>query len=240
MKQALFQQIDFSAIGGRVLVIGDVHGCFEILDQKLSEMNYDSEKDRLVFLGDLIDRGPASRRALEIVEAGHPRVVGNHEDMFYRAFAGDIHERYFWKSNFIRNGGRWIEEENWGESKRKEVAEKLYDAPVALEIKTPGGNIVGVVHASVPRDDWKFMANSLLEEYVNSDILEHCLWDRSKIQRLQYTTDSPRTEGIDHVFFGHTPVKDILTHKNNSWIDTHAYKCGNLMILDIDKFLDSL
>ena len=59
MCQALFE--------GPVDVVGDVHGEFEALDQLLDVLGYHAENGwkhpegrRLVFVGDLVDRGPNS------------------------------------------------------------------------------------------------------------------------------------------------------------------------------------
>jgi bis(5'-nucleosyl)-tetraphosphatase (symmetrical) len=69
----------------RTIVIGDVHGCIAELDELLLKVEYRVGKDRLVFAGDLVDRGPDSvavvRRAREL-EA--ECVLGNHEDKHIR------------------------------------------------------------------------------------------------------------------------------------------------------------
>jgi len=42
---------------GRDFVCGDIHGCFDQLEEKLSQVNFDKSTDRLFCVGDLIDRG---------------------------------------------------------------------------------------------------------------------------------------------------------------------------------------
>lgn len=68
----------------RLIAIGDVHGCVEELALLYRQIEARSG-DRFVFLGDLIDRGPESSRAVrlvgEIIE-NHPgsvSILGNHE-----------------------------------------------------------------------------------------------------------------------------------------------------------------
>lgn len=84
----------------RTIVVGDVHGCLDELDELLKTAELDTAKDRLVFLGDLLDRGPdpvgVVRRAREL---GAECVLGNHEEKHLR-FAmheerrrGDRHHR---------------------------------------------------------------------------------------------------------------------------------------------------
>ena len=49
---------------GRTIVIGDVHGCYFELTALLDEIGVRWD-DRLVFVGDLITKGPANREVLE-------------------------------------------------------------------------------------------------------------------------------------------------------------------------------
>ncbi len=80
-----------SAAAGGVDLIGDVHGCARTLESLLDKLGYRKRggvyrhPDRtLVFLGDVVDRGPRIREALhivrEMVEAGEAQMImGNHE-----------------------------------------------------------------------------------------------------------------------------------------------------------------
>ncbi len=71
----------------RTFVIGDIHGCADEIEVLISALR-PSERDRLYFLGDYIDRGPASRAVVECLlelSDGPSQCVflrGNHEDMF--------------------------------------------------------------------------------------------------------------------------------------------------------------
>ena len=56
----------------RAYAIGDIHGCLDLLDALLARIEEDSasrppKRTWIVFLGDLIDRGPQSREVLEFV-----------------------------------------------------------------------------------------------------------------------------------------------------------------------------
>lgn len=65
----------------KIIVIGDVHGCLVELEELLQKVAYKSDKDRLIFLGDLVDRGPKSLEVLKLARSlGAESVVGNHED----------------------------------------------------------------------------------------------------------------------------------------------------------------
>lgn len=64
---------------GRVIAVGDVHGCadeFEELIQKLAL----TRQDRLILLGDLVNRGPDSAGVIRLArEHAHLSLLGNHE-----------------------------------------------------------------------------------------------------------------------------------------------------------------
>lgn len=69
----------------RTIVVGDVHGCLEELDELLRVVELRPGFDRLVFVGDLLDRGPDAvgvvRRARELRARS---VLGNHEEKHLR------------------------------------------------------------------------------------------------------------------------------------------------------------
>lgn len=72
----------------RTIIVGDVHGCFVELQLLLTRAEYDARQDRLIFVGDVVNRGPNSRRVLEwIGSLGAEAVVGNHELGFLEALA---------------------------------------------------------------------------------------------------------------------------------------------------------
>src|SRR5690242_3177470 len=78
--------------GVRVYAVGDIHGRIDLIDRLLRQIDADSKESAApqsieVFLGDYVDRGPDSRRVLDLlIERGktHRTVClkGNHELLF--------------------------------------------------------------------------------------------------------------------------------------------------------------
>jgi serine/threonine protein phosphatase 1 len=92
---------------GQQFVIGDIHGCATELEALLNGLPL-AVGDAVVFLGDYVDRGPASRAVVEILlELGRRRSItttflkGNHEDMLlaYMGYPGRYGDAY------LHNGG---------------------------------------------------------------------------------------------------------------------------------------
>lgn len=76
----------------RLIAIGDIHGCAAALDALLGAIDL-GEGDRLVTLGDYVDRGPDSRgvvdRLLGLEAQGRLiSILGNHEEMMLGALRG--------------------------------------------------------------------------------------------------------------------------------------------------------
>lgn len=68
--------------------IGDIHGCLDKVRRLLDLLRYDPAADRLIFLGDYIDRGPESKGVLDLMmrlqdeNPANVFLMGNHEDNF--------------------------------------------------------------------------------------------------------------------------------------------------------------
>ena len=92
---------------GRLIAIGDIHGRMRMLDELVKQIE-PTEDDRLIFLGDYIDRGPESYEVVEYVIAlkqKYPKTItlrGNHEDFVLSFFMGNQKDRHLWLK---QNGG---------------------------------------------------------------------------------------------------------------------------------------
>ena len=77
-----------------LFIVGDVQGCHAELLDLLAAARFDPARHRLVFVGDLINRGPDSRGVLGVARQHDALVVvGNHEDALVSGFAGETMAR---------------------------------------------------------------------------------------------------------------------------------------------------
>jgi hypothetical protein len=64
----------------RTIVIGDVHGCLDELQDLLRAVAVDASADRIVLVGDLVAKGPDSQGVVQACrEGGFEAVLGNHD-----------------------------------------------------------------------------------------------------------------------------------------------------------------
>ncbi len=72
---------------GKLYAVGDIHGCYHALKKLLGKISPNRSTDRVIFLGDYVNRGKNSRRVIDTLiefKSTHPRTVflkGNHEAM---------------------------------------------------------------------------------------------------------------------------------------------------------------
>src|ERR1051325_9474122 len=69
----------------KVLVLGDIHGCIDEFNELLDKVHYHPGADRLILLGDLVDRGPDSIGVIQrAIEVGAECLMGNHDEKYVR------------------------------------------------------------------------------------------------------------------------------------------------------------
>lgn len=210
-------------------VIGDVHGCIDPLKRLLTRIEdrttdaHPSIKTRLVFLGDLIDRGPESAEIIERLRNYTPThmdvtyLMGNHEEVFLDVLKGNV-------SGMVR----WFD---WGgrDTARSYGVDNLGLLPIAPE------QVLARLQEVVPKShvefisgfdqyyefgDYVFVHAGLrpkvpLEEQTEKDLR----WIREKF--LSYSGSFPKK-----VVHGHTIVEDAQNLPNRIAIDTGVYTEG--------------
>ena len=197
---------------GRDFVVGDIHGMFPHLRTLLVEAGFDEERDRLFSVGDLIDRGPESPRALEWL--GKPwfhACRGNHEQLAIDSL--DPEQLDLWVN---WNGGDWWLDVDPPEQGRFRRA--FARMPLAMEVRTRTG-MVGIVHADVPPlVSWDAFVDCL--GAGSRDAVEYAIWSRNRLS--DSLTGIPVTGRVDRVYCGHTPVRGTVRSDNVYHIDTGA------------------
>jgi serine/threonine protein phosphatase 1 len=205
-----------------IYAIGDIHGRLDALERLMEKIEPDLEKDRLVFMGDYIDRGPHSKGVVDYVlrlkNAAPPENViclkGNHEAMFLNFLKGQDREL------FLLNGGLNTLHDYWGQD--WEPGENLVLPPdherfyleLRLYYETPEYIFVhGGLKPGVPLKDQ--------EE-------EDLLWIRGEF--ITAMDDFGRL-----VVFGHTPFRQPLLLPNKIGIDTGAVYGNRLTCLKLPQ-----
>jgi serine/threonine protein phosphatase 1 len=189
---------------GRDFVVGDVHFKTVDLHRGLHKLGFDSKVDRVIGVGDLIDRGPGVLDGLKLLgEKWFHTVMGNHEQMLIKAYRDSPGARYG-----SHGAGWWATVAD--ESKEMIIA-KLESLPTLIEFESSRGTI-GVVHADVPAGiSWCEFARDI----ANPTIEEIALWGRERIKKHQ----RGGVPGVWRVCTGHTWVPQPL-------------RLGNVLALD--------
>lgn len=222
--------------GQRLYAIGDIHGRLDLLEHLLGQIDADHAvrppaEQHLILLGDLIDRGPASRGVIErVMELGRTRsnfrcLGGNHEDLLLRTLSGDAKSA----AVFHRVGGR----------------ETLlsYGVPQEEYESADFHAVCELAQAYVPEAHAHFVAG--LEDYVAAgDYLfvhagispgkpltaqssEEMRW----IRRDFTECDEPFEKMVIH---GHTITEEVDARTNRIGIDTGAYATNRLTAIGLE------
>ncbi|MCP5042827.1 MAG: serine/threonine protein phosphatase [bacterium] len=209
--------------------IGDIHGELDKLEELLEQLPL-REGDRLILLGDYVDRGRDAFGVIEQLIEVQKRwpcvfLLGNHESMFLD-FLGWTDRAYFGGDAFLMNGGdRTLESYGFlaeSEKKKYQLPKTHEDFLLSLKLYHREGDYL-FVHAGINR--------SLLRErdvgYVlHKAKVEDVLWNRS-------TCDLPHNMPVT-VVYGHTPAEDFEVRWNLPFsvgIDTGAVYGGPLTAL---------
>jgi len=131
------------AFDGPIDVVGDVHGEIEALEDLLHALGYRGRGEhagarRLVFIGDLCDRGPDSpaviRRVREMVEAGTAQcLLGNHEVNIMRGARKQANGWFFEKDHDRERGRFTTSRSTTDDTERESIREFLRSLPLVLE-----------------------------------------------------------------------------------------------------------
>lgn len=201
-------------------VIGDVHGCFALLQQMLAQV---PQGDRIILVGDYIDRGPQSADVLRYLstDPGLTCLKGNHEDMLLRFLVDPSHEGGRW----LRHGGvQTLESFGIRGARRQMSGEELRDCRDQLQDAMGEGLITWLtgLQSSV-------LSGNLLTVHAGADPRvaptkqpeDTLVWGHPDFFRI------PRRDGV-WVVHGHTVVSEVAVVRGRISIDTGAYATGRL------------
>jgi serine/threonine protein phosphatase 1 len=209
-------------VTGRILALGDIHGCNTALDTLLGQLQLTAE-DCLVLVGDVVDRGPGTRQVIErLIELRDycelHFVRGNHEQMLLGVLDGTFTREADW----LIHGGREVLECYQG-SLANMPAEHVDFLRSSVDYYETSTEVF--VHAS-------------LEPGVPL-VEQHEKW----LRWIRYTgRELPLPTG-QRVVCGHTPQATLLPARSRGWtcIDTYVYGTGWLTCLDVqtDEFFQA-
>jgi serine/threonine protein phosphatase 1 len=206
----------------KTFIIGDIHGCYASFDQLLNDIAPVAGEDRLIILGDMINRGPNSNLVLDkLIQMrlkGYEIIAlqGNHELMFLNFLSGK-------NINFflINGGDATINSYQIKSPYSKDALKKIPDSHVQFlkslfpywedekHIYVHAGLQPGVKLAK-QQPDWLY-------------------WSRENFINQQYDYGK-------QVVFGHTPFEEPFIQKNKVGIDTGAVYGGKLTCLILPEY----
>lgn len=201
---------------GSDFVVGDIHGQFTLLQQRLDEIGFNPVYDRLFCPGDLVDRGPESHLTLEwLAKPWFHATSGNHDDYVIRHDSCDV-------GNWHQNGGSWFQDLTDEQKQAFQAAFSIL--PVAIDIQTPAGK-VGIVHAECPFGSWEELLAELQQEKCKRRKLvkNSCMWSRNRLKM----NDESLVSGVEFVVVGHSPILYPVKLGNHVYIDTCGWDPAN-------------
>jgi serine/threonine protein phosphatase 1 len=222
--------------GQRVYAIGDIHGCLDLLDDLLAQIDADDRsrggaQTQLVFLGDLVDRGPDSagvvQRLIELVgQRDTVRfILGNHEEIFLRALDGDEEALRL----FVRIGGRETAL-SYG------ITERDYE-------RTDYDELLGILREHVPQHHIDFLNGFEDRIEIGDYVFVHAGMRpgvpieeqrRGDLRWIRSSFLDSDWEFGKLVVHGHSISETAIVRPNRIGIDTGAFGTGRLTALGLE------
>ena len=223
--------------GIRVYAIGDVHGRLDLLDQLLERIEGDiaergKARNQLVVLGDVIDRGPDSRRVIErlrtySLDGTSPILLcGNHEEVLLRLLSGEHGILDSWL-NF--GGAEFLQSYRLNSRDLSGMSE---DGALAL------------VRQAIPPNHREFLESSIdtvkIGDYlfVHAGIRPNVHLSVQSQKDLRWIRQPFLDDEGDHgmvVVHGHTISAEVEHRRNRIGLDTGAYRSGRLSAVGLER-----
>lgn len=224
---------DFSQCEGRTHVVGDIHGRLDRLYEQLAACDFSPARDRLLFCGDLINRGTDSLESLKLLnEPWLYPVLGNHDYRMlgtYRDYLTDVNSREEYLDALSRMDEKevvfaskyatWLEDlshQEWSELHT--LMPLLQTMPLARHVITEDGDHIGIVHNNVWGD--RFLAMKDLDG-SNIQVIDHLIFNRPFVFEVLHSM-TPEAIGLQG--------RDTLIHDASLVPQQH----GACWIKDVD------
>ncbi len=210
-------------------IIGDIHGCYQELVELLADLNYRVNEEgvythehgrKVIFVGDLVDRGPASDKVLSLVmamvDAGTAMCVpGNHDAKLLKYLDG--------KKVKVQHGLETTIEQLKNASEEEIVKLKSFLRSLVSHFVLDGGNLV-VSHAGLPQE-MHGGASGAVRSFCMYGATTGKLDEDGLPVRLPWERDY---EGSALVVYGHTPKARLEIVNNTLNLDTGCVFGGAL------------
>jgi hypothetical protein len=215
--------------GVRIYAIGDVHGRADLLEILLSKIDdhrrlHPRDKSITIFLGDYIDRGPASREVLDVLSTRERNtefvfLKGNHET-FVRRFLNDPAVLDEWR---LCGGLETLVSYGLKPSINPSAPEQIQLADEFAEsIPEPHLKFLESLDLSFGCGDFLFVHAGIRPGVpIRHQKEEDLLWIREEFLSCEQPFESV-------VVHGHTPVRNPDIRSNRINIDTGAFATGRL------------
>ncbi|MEC4747531.1 metallophosphoesterase [Methylomicrobium sp. Wu6] len=232
-------------VQGKDYVVGDLHGCYRLLERLLDAVHFDKSRDRLFSVGDLIDRGPESLRCLQLLaEPWFYAVLGNHEIMMLDFFLSYLRSGSIdaltdnQGTGFLDYGGNWVKD--YFQADQCTMSDE-FNRGMAMILELPliwvvgdGKNRFHVIHAELVKPNYRSDKHIvwldsdldcwLEEQTVPPKVEDRLLWGRTLMLSQRVAMDYAKIQpGLSRTFCGHTYAarpRQVLSHL---CLDTGAF-----------------
>lgn len=198
-------------MNGRLIAIGDIHGCHEEFSELLRLIDLQPD-DRLVLLGDLVNRGPNTPRVLELARAHRAiSLLGNHELRLlnYRR----TRDLKFVKENDLETFDQ-LTAEDW-----------TYLENMLLTYEDPDLNLVCVHGGFLPDIPWSKQPAEII---TRIQVVDAAGQPCKRADAPAAPSWADLWIGPPFVVYGHTPRAEIYKRKWSVGIDTACAMGGHL------------
>jgi serine/threonine protein phosphatase 1 len=196
---------------GRLIAVGDIHGCHAEFEELLGRLDL-KEGDRLVLLGDLVNRGPDSRTVIDIARAaGSISLLGNHELRLLKFRRTGDHK--YLKEHDLRTFDA-LRPEDWA-----------YLEGMQLTYEEPELNTVFVHGGFLPGEPWQ---KQPAEVVTRIQVVDREGRPRKRADEPDAPSWADLWGGPPFVVYGHTPRPEVYRLKWSIGIDTGCVMGGHL------------